>query len=275
MNKLFFGDNLDYLPKIESNSIDLIYIDPPFNTGKTQSRTKIKTLRNQMGDRVGFGGNTYQTIGLSTTSYTDVFDNYLDFLRPRISELYRVLSQTGTFYLHLGIDEVHYVKILCDEILGRRNFCNEIIWAYDFGGRSNKNWYKKHDIILMYSKTKDYYFNLEECDTIPYITDGMVSEEKIERGKFPTNCWFISIEGTNSRNRVGYATEKPTQLLTRLLKVSSRVGDTVLDCFAGSGKIGKIANELDRNFILIDNNIDAVNIMRNKTLKGIDYTYNE
>lgn len=264
-NKIIFGDNLGVLQSIQAESVDLIYIDPPFNTGKQQARKQIQVEQNQEGDRVGFGGNRYQTRVVGEKAYRDIFDDYLAFLEPRLREAYRVLKSTGSFYFHIDYREVHYCKVLLDDIFGRDCFLNEIIWAYDFGGRSKSRWPAKHDNILMYVKDpKSYTFNREEVDRIPYMAPGLVGKKKAERGKFPTDTWWHTIVGTNSKEKTGYPTQKPVGVLRRIVAASSMPGDLVLDFFAGSGTIGEVCLELDRWFILVDNNPQAIDVMQKR-----------
>jgi site-specific DNA-methyltransferase (adenine-specific) len=264
-NRIIFGENLKYLQALDDACIDLIYIDPPFNTGKQQARQQIKVEQDENGDRVGFGGNRYQTTVLGERAYRDNFDNYLGFLEPRLAEAYRVLKENGSLYFHIDYREVHYCKILLDEIFGRDSFINEIIWAYDFGGRSKTRWPAKHDNILYYVKDpKHYTFNREEVDRIPYMAPGLVGKEKAARGKFPTDTWWHTIVGTNSKEKTGYPTQKPEGVLRRIVAASSNLGDIVLDFFAGSGTIGAVCLELDRGFILVDDNPQAIAVMRSR-----------
>ncbi len=269
-NKIYFADNLDVLTKMEEESVDLIYIDPPFNTGKSQSRKQITVEKDSEGDRVGFGGNRYQTTVLGERAYRDNFDDYLGFLEPRLQEAYRLLKPDGSLYFHIDYREVHYCKVLLDEIFGRESFINEIIWAYDFGGRSKTRWPAKHDNILFYVKDPDQYtFNREEVDRIPYMAPGLVGKEKAARGKFPTDTWWHTIVGTNSKEKTGYPTQKPVGVLRRIISVSSNPGDLVLDFFAGSGTVGEVCLDLGRQFILVDNNPQAIAVMK-KRFDGID-----
>ena len=264
-NLIYFGDNLEILPSLPDESVDLIYIDPPFNTGKQQSRKQITVEKDQGGDRIGFGGNRYQTTVKGERRYRDIFDDYLGFLEPRLQEGYRVLKSTGSLYFHIDYREVHYCKILLDTIFGRESFLNEIIWAYDFGGRSKKKWPAKHDNILLYVKDCDHYtFNHEAVDRIPYMAPGLVGEEKAKRGKFPTDTWWHTIVGTNSKEKTGYPTQKPVGVLRRIITASSNPGDLVLDFFAGSGTVGEVCLENGRHFILIDNNPQAIEVMQKR-----------
>ena len=262
MNTIYFGDNLQVLQGLPSESVDLIYIDPPFNTGKVQERTQIKTVRSENGDRTGFQGQRYETIKIGTTAYSDKFDDYLGFLEPRLREAYRVLAPNGSMYFHIDYREVHYCKILLDTIFGRDSFLNEVIWAYDYGARSKSRWSPKHDNILFYAKNpKNYIFNYEDIERIPYMAPGLVGAEKAERGKTLTDTWWHTIVPTNGKERTGYSTQKPLGILKWIVKVSSPPKGVVLDFFAGSGTTGAACLELGRRFILVDNNPEALEVM--------------
>jgi len=261
-NKIYFGDNLPILQDFLDESIDLIYIDPPFNTGKVQGRTQIKTVRSENGDRVGFQGERYETIKIGTKSYSDLFDDFLGFLEPRLKEAYRILAPNGSMYFHIDYREVHYCKILLDTIFGRECFLNEIIWAYDYGARSKSKWPAKHDNILWYVKNPDdYIFNYDEIERIPYMAPGLVGPEKAERGKTPTDTWWHTIVPTNGKEKTGYPTQKPLGILKRIVQASSPQNGLVLDFFAGSGTTGAASLELGRKFILVDNNQEAMEVM--------------
>jgi len=269
-NRIIFGNNINILNKLDDASVNLIYIDPPFNTGKQQARQQIQVEKDENGDRVGFGGNRYQTTVLGERAYRDNFEDYLGFLEPRLKEAYRVLKDDGSLYFHIDYREVHYCKILLDEIFGRDSFLNEIIWAYDFGGRSKTRWPAKHDNILYYVKDpKNYTFNREEVDRIPYMAPGLVGKAKADRGKFPTDTWWHTIVGTNSKEKTGYPTQKPEGVLRRIVGASSNQGDVVLDFFAGSGTVGAVCLELNRRFILVDSNPQAIAVMRDR-FSGVD-----
>ena len=260
---LYYGDNLTILQEyISDEDVNLIYIDPPFNTGKLQRRTQIEVELDAQGDRVGFQGKTYRTHKGKTTHYADRFessDAYLRFLRPRFEEAYRVLHPYGSFFLHIDYREVHYCKVMLDEIFGRESFMNEIIWAYDYGARAKSRWSAKHDNILWYAKTpKHYTFNFDEMDRIPYMAPDLVSKAKAARGKTPTDVWWHTIVSTNGSERTGYPTQKPLGILNRIVKVHSSPGDTLLDFFAGSGAFGESAALHNRSSILVDNNIPAI-----------------
>jgi len=264
-NRILFGDNLSILRSLPSESVELIYIDPPFNTGKTQARTQIKTERNENGNRTGFAGQRYETVKMGTHSYNDLFDDYLAFLEPRLGEARRLLTHNGSLYFHIDYREVHYCKILLDGIFGRESFLNEIIWAYDYGARNRKKWPAKHDNILWYAKDpQNYIYNVDDIDRIPYMAPGLVGPEKAARGKLPTDTWWHTIVPTNSKEKTGYPTQKPLGILRRIIRASSKEGGTVLDFFAGSGTTGAACLEMGRRFILIDNNPQALEVMRKR-----------
>ena len=262
---VYFGDNLPILRSMPDGCVDLIYIDPPFNTGRKQTRTSIRTIPSEEGDRTGFQGKRYETIKLGSNGYQDSFSDYRAFLEPRLLEAYRVLKPHGSLYFHIDYREVHYCKILLDEIFGRDSFINEIIWAYDFGGRTRKRWPPKHDNILFYAKDPDEYtFNYDEIERIPYMAPGLVGKEKAARGKLPTDTWWHTIVGTNSHEKTGYPTQKPVGVIKRIITASSNPGDVVLDFFAGSGTVGEVCLALGRRFILIDNNPQAIAVMKER-----------
>ncbi len=264
-NRVYFGDNFPILHSFEDACVDLIYIDPPFNTGHTQTRTRIRTVSSEQGDRTGFQGKRYETIKLSSNGYQDNFSDYRAFLEPRLIEAYRVLKPHGSLYFHIDYREVHYCKILLDEIFGRDSFINEIIWAYDFGARTRKRWPPKHDNILWYAKDPNQYtFNYQEIERIPYMAPGLVGKEKAARGKLPTDTWWHTIVGTNSREKTGYPTQKPVGVIKRIITASSNPGDVVLDFFAGSGTVGEVCLAMGRSFILIDNNPQALEVMKTR-----------
>lgn len=264
-NKVYYGDNLPILAGMNDISIPFIYIDPPFNTGKVQCMTRIRTYKDKNGDRIGFQGNSYRSLKISEQSYVDIFDDYIEFLYPRMREAYRILTNNGTLCFHIDCREVHYCKMLLDSIFGRECFLNEIIWAFDYGAKSKSKWSLKHNNILIYVKNpKDYVFNVAEMEREPYMAPGLVGEEKAARGKLPTDVWWHTIVPTNGRERTGYPTQKPLGVLNRLVRIHSNCGDTILDFFAGSGTTGEAAYNLNRNFIMIDNNIEAIDVMRKR-----------
>jgi len=267
-NTLYFGDNLTVLKLIPDSSIQLVYIDPPFNTGREQQRSKATTKRNNEGNRIGFKGERYETVKSTVLSYDDQFANYWEFLEPRLEEAFRVLSSSGTLYLHLDYREAHYAKVLLDALFGPECFLNEIIWAYDYGGKSKSRWPAKHDTILVYVKDpKNYYFNSEEVDREPYMAPGLVTPEKIERGKLPTDVWWHTIVSPTGKEKTGYPTQKPVGILRRIIQASSKPGDVVLDFFAGSGTTGFVAHELGRRFILVDQNPESIQVIKDRLPK--------
>jgi site-specific DNA-methyltransferase (adenine-specific) len=259
------GDSADVLPTLPAEAFQLIYIDPPFNTGKAQRRRVIATVHDEAGDRTGFQGRRYATTELSQRAYLDVHDDYLGMLRPLLCEARRLLTASGTLYVHLDSREAHYVKILLDQIFGRDAFLNELIWAYDFGGRARDRWPAKHDTILVYVRTPGrHFFDQDAVERIPYLAPGLVGPEKAARGKLPTDVWWHTIVPTSGREKTGYPNQKPAGVLRRIVQASSRPGDRVLDFFAGSGTTGAVAAELGRRFVLVDNNPDAVEVMRGR-----------
>lgn len=265
IDRVELADNLDALAAISDASVPLIYIDPPFNTGKTRLRRRASMEQAEDGDRVGFGGRRYRTTLLGRASYNDDFEDYLAFLEPRLVEGRRVLAPNGSFYLHLDQREVHYVKVLMDAIFGRASFLNEIIWVYDYGGRARDRWPAKHDTILFYVKNpKNYVFNRDEIDREPYMAPGLVTPEKAARGKLPTDAWWHTIVSPTGKEKTGYPTQKPLGVLKRIIRASSNPGDLVLDYFAGSGTTGEAARQLGRRFHLIDSNPEAIATMRRR-----------
>ncbi|MBX5464740.1 MAG: site-specific DNA-methyltransferase, partial [Clostridia bacterium] len=276
-HRIIFGDNLPVLRQLPDGSVDLIYVDPPFNTGRERRRATLRTERagsGEAGDRTGFLGRRYRTTRLEERAFPDAFDDYLGWLEPRLAEARRVLAGHGTLYVHLDYREVHYVKVLLDGIFGRRCFLNEVIWAYDYGGRSRRRWPPKHDDILVYVKDpRRYVFRLDEVDRIPYLAPGLVGPEKAARGKTPTDTWWQSIVGTKSREKTGYPAQKPLALLRRIVAASSRPGDLVLDFFAGSGTTGAAALALGRRFLLVDDNPQAMEVMARRFagVEGIEW----
>lgn len=264
-NLVIHGDNGDVLPCLPHAHFQMIYVDPPFNTGRKQSRQSIKTVRSATGTRVGFKGQTYETIKGIVTGYDDEFADYWAFMEPRLEHAWRLLAPTGTFYLHLDYREVHYAKVLLDALFGRECFLNEIIWAYDYGARSKAKWPAKHDNILVYVKDpKQYFFNSEDVDREPYMAPGLVTPEKAAKGKLPTDVWWHTIVSPTGKEKTGYATQKPEGVLRRMIQASSKPGDWVLDFFAGSGTLGKVADDQGRRFVMIDSNSEAIGVMKER-----------
>jgi site-specific DNA-methyltransferase (adenine-specific) len=267
------GDNVALLPRLPDRSFQLIYVDPPFNSGKVQERRSLITSQATKGDRIGFRGRTYVTFETGRKGYRDVFDDYLGFIAPRVEHARRLLTDDGTFYFHIDYREAHYTKILLDEIFGRECFLNEVIWAYDYGGRPRDRWPAKHDTILVYVKTPDHhYFDQDAVERIPYMAPGLVSPEKAERGKVPTDVWWHTIVPTNGKEKTGYPNQKPEGVLRRIVQASSAPGAWVLDFFAGSGTTGAVARQLGRRFVLVDDNPEAVTVMQRRLgSAGITY----
>ncbi|MES2867551.1 DNA-methyltransferase [Microbacterium profundi] len=262
------GDNLAIAKTLPSASFTLVYLDPPFNTGRAQNR-QVVTARRSSGEdeqtgevRHGFHGHQYERVRGMLRSYDDSFDDYGDFLMPRLEEAWRLLADDGTLYLHLDYREAHYAKVMLDAVFGRHCFLNELIWAYDYGAKSRRRWPTKHDTILVYVKTPGgHVFNSDDIDREPYMAPGLVTAEKAARGKLPTDVWWHTIVPTMGREKTGYPTQKPEGIIRRIVQASSRPGDRVLDLFAGSGTTGAVASALGRDAVLVDDNPEAVHIM--------------
>jgi len=299
------GDNLEVLPRLEDGSFTLIYLDPPFNTGRVQSRA-VETARpvraagaaraqaetlsaagsgperrfslsggtgrgedRAAGEapvvRRGFHGRDYERLRGDLRAYDDRFDDYWGFLEPRIAEAWRLLADDGTLYLHLDYREAHYAKVLLDAVFGRERFLNELIWAYDYGGKTRRRWPTKHDTILVYVKDPErYWFDSDAVDREPYMAPGLVTPEKAARGKLPTDVWWHTIVPTAGREKTGYPTQKPEGIVRRIVQASSRPGDRVLDFFAGSGTTGAVASALGRDAVLVDSSPEAIEVMRRR-----------
>jgi site-specific DNA-methyltransferase (adenine-specific) len=264
-DEILLGDNLPLLRGLADETFQLVYVDPPFNTGRTQRRVVLETAPDPDGDRVGFGGRRYRSRLLAESSYRDSFDDYLGFLAPRLEEARRLLTPSGTLYFHVDYREAHYCKLLLDELFGRDCFLNEIVWAYDYGARATRRWPAKHDTILVYVKdTHRYHFDSSEVDREPYMAPGLVTAEKAARGKLPTDVWWHTIVPTSGAEKTGYATQKPEGIVRRMVLASTRPGDWCLDFFAGSGTLGAVAAKLGRRYVLIDSSPEAVRIMERR-----------
>lgn len=300
------GDNLEIVRGFDGGSFTLVYLDPPFNTGRVRQRA-VETARSAkpvslhlsaesaggtrglgaemeahgsagVGDgaggsdggggaegvvRRGFHGRDYERLRGDLRAYDDRFDDYWGFLEPRLLEAWRLLAPDGTLYLHLDYREAHYAKVLMDALFGRERFLNELIWAYDYGAKTRRRWPTKHDTILVYVKDPArYWFDSESVDREPYMAPGLVTPEKAERGKLPTDVWWHTIVPTAGREKTGYPTQKPEGILRRIIQASTRPGDRVLDFFAGSGTTGAVASALGRDAVLVDDNPDAIAVMR-------------
>jgi site-specific DNA-methyltransferase (adenine-specific) len=258
---LVHGDNADVLDRLPAGAFDLVYLDPPFNTGREQARSTLRVRADPDGTRTGFGGRRYATEEVVRRAFADTFDDYLAFLGPRLNRCRDLLADHGTLYLHLDPRESHYAKVLLDEIFGRECFLNELVWAYDFGARTTRRWPAKHDTILVYVRDPArYWFDSAEVDREPYMAPGLQTAERAARGKLPTDVWWHTIVGTTSRERTGYPTQKPEGVLRRIVTASSRPGGWCLDPFCGSGTLGAAAAGLGRRFVLVDQETDAVEI---------------
>jgi site-specific DNA-methyltransferase (adenine-specific) len=266
------GDNLGAIAGLPDESFRLIYLDPPFNTGRTQTRTTITTTRSPTGTRTGFKGHSYESVKGALYRYDDRFEDYWEFLQPRLEEAWRLLDDRGTLYLHLDYREAHYAKVALDALFGRESFLNELVWAYDYGAKATKRWPAKHDTILVYVKNpRTYFFDNAAVDREPYMAPGLVTAEKAARGKLPTDVWWHTIVSPTGREKTGYATQKPVGVLRRIIQASSAPGDWVLDFFAGSGTTGAAAAQLGRRFMLVDESADAVAVMRARLPEGTEF----
>lgn len=263
-NRVIQGDNLKVLATLPDASFDLIYIDPPFNTKTKRKHTRVKVEQVEPVEQgnLGFGGKRYRSVPIGTIAFDDVFDDFMEFLEPRIREAHRLLKPNGSFFLHLDYRESHYAKVLTDVIFGRESFKNEIIWSYDFGGRPKTRWPAKHDTIVWYAKDpKNYTFNYDAIDRIPYMAPKLVGPEKAARGKTPTDVWWQTIVPTAGHERTGYPTQKPLKILKRIVDVHSNPGDRILDFFAGSGTTGEAAARSGREFVLVDVSPEAIDVI--------------
>ncbi|NQX26522.1 site-specific DNA-methyltransferase [Microbacteriaceae bacterium VKM Ac-2854] len=264
-SRVLHADNLTVLPTLPDESFAVVYLDPPFNTGRAQTRRTTTSVRSATGTVAGFKGRSYERIKGDLLRYDDRFEDYWSFLEPRLAEAWRVLADDGTLYLHLDYREAHYAKVLLDALFGRESFLNEIIWAYDYGAKATRKWPTKHDTILVYVKNPaTYYFDSSAVDREPYMAPGLVTPEKAELGKRPTDVWWHTIVSPTGREKTGYPTQKPEGVLRRIVQASSREGDWVLDFFAGSGTTGAVAHTLGRRFVLVDEHPDALAVMRRR-----------
>ncbi len=264
-NLLMHGNNLDAIAALPDAAFTVVYLDPPFNTGRSQKRQSTTSVRSESGSVVGFKGQRYERIRGDLMAYDDEFEDYWSFLEPRLAAAWRLLADDGTLYLHLDYREAHYAKVLLDALFGRECFLNEIIWAYDYGAKSKSRWPTKHDTILVYVKNpKGYYFDSETVDREPYMAPGLVTPEKAARGKLPTDVWWHTIVSPTGKEKTGYPTQKPEGILRRIVQASSREGDWVLDFFAGSGTTGAVAGSLGRRFVLVDESREAIGVIRTR-----------
>jgi DNA modification methylase len=264
-SRILLGDNLELMRRLEPASFRLIYLDPPFNTGRRQRRESITVEADPDGDRSGFGGRRYRSTPVADHAYEDAYDDYVAFLEPRLALCRDLLDDQGTLYLHLDYREAHYAKVELDRLFGRECFLNEIIWAYDYGGKPKRRWPAKHDTILVYVRDRDrYLFDTEAVEREPYMAPGLVTPEKAARGKLPTDVWWHTIVSPTGSEKTGYPTQKPEGVLRRIVQASSAPGDLVGDFFAGSGTLGAVAQQLGRRFVLIDSNPEAVAVMERR-----------
>jgi site-specific DNA-methyltransferase (adenine-specific) len=280
-SRVIQADNLEVLPTLPDGAFTLIYLDPPFNTGRIQKRQATTSVRSTLatgahaaGTITGFKGQRYERIKGDLLGYDDQFEDYWAFLEPRLIEAWRLLADDGTLYLHLDYREAHYAKVLLDALFGRDCFLNELIWAYDYGAKSKNRWPTKHDTILVYVKNpQGYYFDSSTVDREPYMAPGLVTPEKVAKGKLPTDVWWHTIVSPTGKEKTGYPTQKPVGILRRIIQASSREGDWVLDFFAGSGTTGAVAAALGRKFLLIDQNPESLAVMHERlgALPEVDF----
>lgn len=259
------GDNLELLRTVPDGAVALAYADPPFATGGSRRLTSIRTGSGSA-TRRGFRDREHRFEVVGEMAWPDdlPLETHLAALRERLVELWRVLADDGSLYLHVDWRTVHHVRLLLDEVFGAERFLNEIVWAYDFGGRATDRWARKHDSILWYAKGDHWTFVRDAIDRLPYLAPGLVGPEKAARGKLPTDVWWMTIVPPGSRERTGYPTQKPLRLLDRILRASSRPGDLVLDPYAGSGTTGVAAAAIGRRYLLFDRNPEAIAIARRR-----------
>jgi len=259
------ADNLDVLRAIPDGVVDLAYADPPFATGGHRRLSSIRTGEGEQ-VRTGFGGRPYHYRVVSDLTWADdlPLGTHLESLALRLTEMRRVLADHGSLYLHVDWRTVHYVRLLLDGVFGAEHFLNEIVWAYDYGGRARDRWPRKHDTILWYAKGDHWLFDRDAVDRIPYLAPGLVGPQKAARGKLPTDVWWMTIVPPASAERTGYPTQKPLRLLERIVAASSRPGDLVLDPYAGSGTTGVAAARHGRRWLLVDRNAEAIAIARGR-----------
>jgi site-specific DNA-methyltransferase (adenine-specific) len=259
------ADCAQVLPRLPDGAFELIYIDPPFNTGARRRHRRLEVARDPAGERLGFGGHRYRVSAAGEMDYEDSFEDYVGFLAPKLERARELLAPEGTLYVHLDYREAHYVKVALDAIFGRDCFLNEIIWAYDYGGKPARRWPAKHDTILVYVRDRDrHLFDAGAVDREPYMAPGLVGPEKAARGKRPTDTWWHTIVATSGRERTGYPTQKPEAIVRRMVAASSRPGGWCLDFFAGSGTLGAVCAALGRHYVLIDSNPQAIAVIRER-----------
>ncbi len=288
-NLLFHGDNKEILSSLLVSGfrgkIDLIYIDPPFDSGADYVRkVKLRGLSNGNGNGNGKITGEGHTL-IEQAQYEDIWanDNYLQFMYERLILLRELLSEKGSIYLHCDWHKSHHLRFLLDEVFGDENFVNEIVWNYKSGGVSNRYFAKKHDSIIVYSKTQNYIFNVskEKSYNREYKMYNFVGVEEFLDTKphFAENygwytlvntkdTWSFDMVGRTSKERMDYPTQKPEALLERIIKASSNEGSIVLDCFCGSGTTAAVAEKLGRRWIMADLNKGAIQTTI-KRLQGI------
>lgn len=270
INKIFWGDNLQvmsHMLKEYRGKIDLIYIDPPFDSkADYKKKIKLKEMGNAMSDMSSFEEKQYGDIWTN--------DEYLQFMYERFILLKELLSENGSIYVHCDWHKVHHLRLMLDEVFGPDNFRNEVIWWYLWGGRGKTQWNSKHDNILFYSKSTSWTFNyLDVLDEHTLMTEGSknrlnyagamvttksASSEIPEDKVLPSDTWYIATINAMAKEKENYPTQKPEALLERIIMASSNPGDIVFDCFMGSGTTQAVAMKLGRKFIGADINLGAI-----------------
>ena len=293
-NTLYYGDNLDILREyIEDNSIDLIYLDPPFNSKQSYNVLFAEKNGTQSPAQIKAFEDTWHWDRKAEETYREIEENlpkkiadliralrsflgendmmaYLVMMTIRLCELYRVLKSTGSIYLHCDPTASHYLKLLMDTVFGVKNFQNEIIWCYKTGGASKRRYGRKHDIIFFYSKSSNYKFNaIKEKSYMMHKYGFKKSDFKEdEKGQYSwvilKDWWEIPAIGSATKERLGYPTQKPEALLERIIKASSNEGDVILDPFCGCGTTITVAEKLKRKWIGIDITHLAVSLMKHR-----------
>jgi len=242
--EIYKGDSKLILPTIKTGSISLIYADPPYYTQTNHTQKE------------GSFEDRWKSI-----------NTYIQYMKSILIQLHRILTKNGSLYWQCDYRTVHYIRLTIDKIFGRNNFQNEIIWWYCWGAHSNKRWNRKHDNILFYSKSSIFTFNFEKVRT-PYISGkkGVVFKGRINnpKGKYPEDVWYIPTINSEARERQGYPTQKPLELVARIIKASSNKNDIVLDPFCGSGTTLLAASKLGRRCIGIDKSEDAIKLTKRR-----------
>ena len=289
-NTLYTSDNLYVLLGLDSGLVDLIYLDPPFNSKRTYSApVGSKAAGASFKDMWTWKDVDEHNLDSLAVSHPDLTKfiagageihgkpmmAYLTYMSQRVVEMRRVLKDTGSFYLHCDPTAGHYLKIMLDGIFGKKNFIAEIIWSYAWGVRTTRRWNRKHDVILMYAKSRIFTFNYSAVmekrreEVLRRLEFGSASATMAaDRGKsgdrtmaLPTDVWYIPTLNAMSKERTGYPTQKPLDLLKRIVLASSNEGDVVMDPFCGCATTCVAAQQLGRKWIGIDVEEQARNVL--------------